>query len=480
MPTPTPPTPSATAEASAAAAARDDDDGEEEGNRAARALASIAAQEEAQARPPPPPLAVPPPPPPLASPDNATTIAFLQQLPLAQLQQLAATTTEALSLIQRMLLLGTSPQPTVENSSQRGGTPGSGSAQRSLVQHRRQTTPSSQPESPSGAAELHVRCGGCSSVLAVQVPVMSRMWPSMRVECGGCQQVNHVELPAEAIRAVEQLYADHQQRLQQQTRAAKQLAALTAHQQQYEEQLRASSLLPTTTASTPGQDLVASLPTCASLPAPTEVHEPKRVPSPYNRFIRDMLKHIKMEHARKKTTIGHNEAFALAANMWGSCELNMRAPNYDPLMANAVFKDDDSVDVVVELNCLRAAKQQQQQGMPRTPTTAPECEEKNGEKDDAVCAPTTVAPPQPTVPQMGTTGNPWIRPSSARPPQRQPVAGPAATATDPSALLFQPASTSARDELLTTSMIAQRQAQQHCPSVVVQTMAMVAAGMAER
>ena len=388
-------------------------------------------------------------------------MAFLQQLPLAQLQQLAATTTEALSLIQRMLLLGTSPQPTVENSSQRGGTPGSGSAQRSLVQHRRQTTPSSQPESPLGVAELRVRCGGCSSVLAVQVPVMSRMWPSMRVECGGCQQVNHVELPAEAIRAVEQLYADHQQRLQQQTRAAKQLAALTAHQQQYEEQLRASSLLPTTTASTPGQDLVASLPTCASLPAPTEVHEPKRVPSPYNRFIRDMLKHIKMEHARKKTTIGHNKAFALAANMWGSCELNMRAPNYDPLMANAVFKDDDSVDVVIELNRLRAAKQQQQ-GMPRTPTTAPECEEKNGEKDDAVCAPTTVAPPQPTVPQMGTTGNPWIRPSSARPPQRQPVAGPAATATDPSALLFQP------------------QAQQHCPSVVVQTMAMVAAGMAGR
>ena len=118
MPTPTtgqrtPPTPSATAEAAeAAAAARDDDVGEEEGNRAARALASIAAQEEAQARPPPPPLAVPPPPPtPLASPDNATTIAFLRQLPLARLQQLAATTTEALSLIQRMLLLGVGPRP---------------------------------------------------------------------------------------------------------------------------------------------------------------------------------------------------------------------------------------------------------------------------------------------------------------------------------------------------------------------------------
>ena len=121
----------------------------------------------------------------------------------------------------------------------------------------------------------------------------------------------------------------------------------------------------------------------------------------------------------------------------------MRAPNYDPLMANAVFKDDDSVDVVVELNCLRAAKQQQQQGMPRTPTTAPECEEKNGEKDDAICAPTMVKG------------------------RRLTNVGP---------YRFE--------HMLETRVLcgtcAQQQAHQHCPSVVVQTMAMVAAGMAER
>ncbi|VFQ94618.1 unnamed protein product [Cuscuta campestris] len=167
------------------------------------------------------------------------------------------------------------------------------------------TTPAFAPDnnhhhlSPAGEELCYVRCSYCQIVLAVSVPCSS-MFKTVAVRCGHCTNLLSVNMCALLLQpASNQLHLPHSfftpQNLLDEIRNTP--PGLLMNPPNYND-----SMLPIR-----GFD---------ELPKPPVANRPpekrQRVPSAYNRFIKDEIQRIKAGNP----DISHREAFSAAAKNW--------------------------------------------------------------------------------------------------------------------------------------------------------------------
>ncbi|XP_052191947.1 axial regulator YABBY 1 [Diospyros lotus] len=153
--------------------------------------------------------------------------------------------------------------------------------------------------SPSSSEQLcYVHCNFCDTVLAVSVPC-SILFKTVTVRCGHCTNLLSVNMRGLLLPAANQLHLGH----------------TFFSPQNILEEIRSSSsnLLINQPYAT---ESAAPIRAAEELPKPPVANRPpekrQRVPSAYNRFIKDEIQRIKAGNP----DISHREAFSAAAKNW--------------------------------------------------------------------------------------------------------------------------------------------------------------------
>ncbi|XP_047318249.1 axial regulator YABBY 1-like isoform X2 [Impatiens glandulifera] len=159
--------------------------------------------------------------------------------------------------------------------------------------------------SPSSEQLCYVHCNFCDTVLAVSVPCSS-LFKTVTVRCGHCTNLLSVNMRGLLLPAANQLHLGHSyltpQNILEEIRSVTpnmmvnpQVPNLNNHQPQMPARGGMDELLP------------------KPLPVANRPPEKRqRVPSAYNRFIKDEIQRIKAGNPE----ISHREAFSAAAKNW--------------------------------------------------------------------------------------------------------------------------------------------------------------------
>ncbi|RWR80668.1 axial regulator YABBY 1 [Cinnamomum micranthum f. kanehirae] len=161
------------------------------------------------------------------------------------------------------------------------------------------SSPFSLDHLPPSEQLCYVHCNICGTVLAVSVPCSS-LYKTVTVRCGHCTSLLSVNMRTLLLPAANQLSFNH--------------SFLSASHNLLEETptLPQSSLL---NQSNPSETVMSTLrmdepPKAPPINRPPEKRQ--RVPSAYNRFIKDEIQRIKAGNP----DITHREAFSAAAKNW--------------------------------------------------------------------------------------------------------------------------------------------------------------------
>ncbi|KAJ6675536.1 PROTEIN YABBY 4 [Salix viminalis] len=156
------------------------------------------------------------------------------------------------------------------------------------------------PDHLSSSEQLcYVHCNFCDTVLAVSVPCTS-LFKTVTVRCGHCTNLISVNMRS-LLPAANQFYHGHG----------------FFNPQNFLEEMRsgASSNLMINQPN-PNESVVPIRGVDQEIPKPPAINRPpekrQRVPSAYNRFIKDEIQRIKAENP----DISHREAFSAAAKNW--------------------------------------------------------------------------------------------------------------------------------------------------------------------
>ncbi|GKU88419.1 hypothetical protein SLEP1_g2688 [Rubroshorea leprosula] len=163
------------------------------------------------------------------------------------------------------------------------------------------SSPAFSPDHLSPSDQLcYVHCNFCDTVLAVSVPCSS-LFKTVTVRCGHCTNLLSVNMRALLLPAANQLHLPH--------------SFFTP--QNLLEEIRSSP--PNMLINQPNPSLDSFMPArvgVEEIPKPPVVNRPpekrQRVPSAYNRFIKDEIQRIKAGNP----DISHREAFSAAAKNW--------------------------------------------------------------------------------------------------------------------------------------------------------------------
>ncbi|GAV71778.1 YABBY domain-containing protein [Cephalotus follicularis] len=144
----------------------------------------------------------------------------------------------------------------------------------------------------------YVHCNYCDTVLAVSVPCSS-LFKTVTVRCGHCSNLLSVNMRGLLLPATNQLHLGHSffnpQSLLEDIRSAPSNMMLNQPNQ---------------------NELMMPVRGIEEIPKPPAVNRPpekrQRVPSAYNRFIKDEIQRIKAGNP----DISHREAFSAAAKNW--------------------------------------------------------------------------------------------------------------------------------------------------------------------
>ncbi|GMH00604.1 hypothetical protein Nepgr_002443 [Nepenthes gracilis] len=155
------------------------------------------------------------------------------------------------------------------------------------------------PDHLSSSEQLcYVHCNFCDTVLAVSVPCSS-LFKTVTVRCGHCTNLLSVNMRALLLPTTDQLHLGH--------------SFFTP--QNLLEEIRSSSPNLLINQPIPNEPMLP-LPGVDEIPKPPVVNRPpekrQRVPSAYNRFIKDEIQRIKA----RNPDISHREAFSAAAKNW--------------------------------------------------------------------------------------------------------------------------------------------------------------------
>ncbi|KAG0472614.1 hypothetical protein HPP92_014038 [Vanilla planifolia] len=152
----------------------------------------------------------------------------------------------------------------------------------------------------------YVHCNFCDTVLAVSVPCSS-FFKTVTVRCGHCTNLFSVNMRGLLLQSAEQLHLGHPFLSPLQHNLLDELACPS------------SSLVmdhPTAMANNAASQLAKATEEELPNPIPTVLNRPpekrQRVPSAYNRFIKDEIQRIKAGNP----DITHREAFSAAAKNW--------------------------------------------------------------------------------------------------------------------------------------------------------------------
>nr|QZP43401.1 YAB3 [Erythranthe lewisii] len=159
--------------------------------------------------------------------------------------------------------------------------------------------------SPSSEQLCYVQCNFCETVLAVSVPCTS-LFKTVTVRCGHCTNLLSVNMRGlllpHAAAAANQLHLGHS-------------SFFSPHNLLEEIRSSPSSNL-MMNQSNPNESSLMTVRGIDELPKPPVANRPpekrQRVPSAYNRFIKDEIQRIKAGNP----DISHREAFSAAAKNW--------------------------------------------------------------------------------------------------------------------------------------------------------------------
>ncbi|KAG0452908.1 hypothetical protein HPP92_025572 [Vanilla planifolia] len=160
--------------------------------------------------------------------------------------------------------------------------------------------------SPPPSEQLcYVHCSFCDTVLAVSVPYTS-LFKTVTVRCGHCSNLLSVNMRGLLLPAANQLHLGH--------------PFLAPSQHNLLEEVLSNCTPPSLLMDQPNQSNATAPPAAKgveeALPQPPAVNRPpekrQRVPSAYNRFIKDEIQRIKAGNP----DITHREAFSAAAKNW--------------------------------------------------------------------------------------------------------------------------------------------------------------------
>ncbi|KAI8545371.1 hypothetical protein RHMOL_Rhmol07G0034600 [Rhododendron molle] len=165
--------------------------------------------------------------------------------------------------------------------------------------HQTQSPSQTQPLlSPSSDQLCYVHCNFCDTVLAVSVPCSS-LFKMVTVRCGHCTNLLSVNMRGLLLPPANQLHLGHS----------------FFSPQNLLEEIRSSSPNLLTNQPSPNESF-APVRGFDELPKPPAANRPpekrQRVPSAYNRFIKDEIQRIKAGNP----DISHREAFSAAAKNW--------------------------------------------------------------------------------------------------------------------------------------------------------------------
>nr|QFU85228.1 YABBY2 [Diospyros kaki] len=154
--------------------------------------------------------------------------------------------------------------------------------------------------SPSSSEQLcYVHCNFCDTVLAVSVPC-SILFKTVTVRCGHCTNLLSVNMRGLLLPAANQLHLGH----------------TFFSPQNILEEIRSSSSNLLINQPYATDQSAAPVRAAEELPKPPVANRPpekrQRVPSAYNRFIKDEIQRIKAGNP----DISHREAFSAAAKNW--------------------------------------------------------------------------------------------------------------------------------------------------------------------
>ncbi|XVF79856.1 hypothetical protein PTKIN_Ptkin15bG0023600 [Pterospermum kingtungense] len=149
----------------------------------------------------------------------------------------------------------------------------------------------------------YVHCDFCDTVLAVSVPCTS-LFKTVTVRCGHCTNLLSVNMRGLLLPASNQLHLGH---------------SFFSTPQNLLEEIR-STAPPNMLMNQPNPNIDSVMPAIRGgveeIPKPPVVNRPpekrQRVPSAYNRFIKDEIQRIKARNPE----ISHREAFSAAAKNW--------------------------------------------------------------------------------------------------------------------------------------------------------------------
>ncbi|KAF3440013.1 hypothetical protein FNV43_RR18291 [Rhamnella rubrinervis] len=147
----------------------------------------------------------------------------------------------------------------------------------------------------------YVHCNFCDTVLAVSVPCTS-LFKTVTVRCGHCSNLLSVNMRGLLLPAANQLHFGH----------------TFFNPQNLMDEIRSSpSNMQMITQPNPSENSIMPIRGAADeIPKPPVVNRPpekrQRVPSAYNRFIKDEIQRIKAGNP----DISHREAFSAAAKNW--------------------------------------------------------------------------------------------------------------------------------------------------------------------
>lgn len=167
--------------------------------------------------------------------------------------------------------------------------------------HQTQTQSPSQTQpllSPSSDQLCYVHCNFCDTVLAVSVPCSS-LFKTVTVRCGHCTNLLSVNMRGLLLPPANQLHLGHS----------------FFSPQNLLEEIRSSSPNLLINQPSPNESFTP-VRGFDELPKPPAANRPpekrQRVPSAYNRFIKDEIQRIKAGNP----DISHREAFSAAAKNW--------------------------------------------------------------------------------------------------------------------------------------------------------------------
>ncbi|KAG8391637.1 hypothetical protein BUALT_Bualt01G0208100 [Buddleja alternifolia] len=154
--------------------------------------------------------------------------------------------------------------------------------------------------SPSSEQLCYVHCNFCDTVLAVSVPCTS-LFKTVTVRCGHCTNLLSVNMRGLLLPAANQLHLGHS----------------FFSPQNLLEEIRNSPSNLLMNQPNPNENLMPHVRGIDELPKPPVANRPpekrQRVPSAYNRFIKDEIQRIKAGNP----DISHREAFSAAAKNEG-------------------------------------------------------------------------------------------------------------------------------------------------------------------